>query len=338
MKTILYTAILLISVNISAQTLQYNIPEEVKNAYEYDITHLAYERIFDINSTYMDSIFIPEIVKDTIWNSFSAIFNSSLISERDSVIDIYCIHNENCWGENIQMITISIDNQTSWYNNWQNLTIETGNIYLDDLMSACNFELIDFYDDETALLKTYKYINLVALFDSLETFDGINSVLDVQSSCGHNSISYSKEADNSYFTFNMNFACGIMVCSNHYIWEFKVDDLFNVELIESQHLISDESELPLIPNCNITSIQEFDNNKQNLNFSIYPNPANEKFSISLDKKNKSEIQVLDISGKVVYQRNFSKEINISTEKFKEGIYFVKVKNNDNVIIKKLIVE
>jgi len=72
--------------------------------------------------------------------------------------------------------------------------------------------------------------------------------------------------------------------------------------------------------------------------SIYPNPAKDYFTINLDNNEKSDLKILDITGKVVYERNFSKEINISTEKFKEGIYFVKVKNNDNIIIRKIIVE
>lgn len=72
--------------------------------------------------------------------------------------------------------------------------------------------------------------------------------------------------------------------------------------------------------------------------SIYPNPAKDYFTINLDNSEKSDIKVLDITGKVIYQENFSKEIVISTEKYKKGIYFVKIKNLNNVIIRKVIVE
>lgn len=71
---------------------------------------------------------------------------------------------------------------------------------------------------------------------------------------------------------------------------------------------------------------------------MYPNPAKDYFITSLDNNEKAELKVLDITGKVVFQETFSKETNISTAKFKEGIYFLKVKNNGNVITRKFIVE
>ena len=71
---------------------------------------------------------------------------------------------------------------------------------------------------------------------------------------------------------------------------------------------------------------------------IFPNPAIDYFTVLLYNNEESDLKVLDITGKVVCQEIFSKEINISTEKFKEGLYFVKVKNNDNIIIRKIIVE
>ena len=74
------------------------------------------------------------------------------------------------------------------------------------------------------------------------------------------------------------------------------------------------------------------------NFRIFPNPTKDYLTIYLENNIESYLEILDITGKVIYKDNFLKEGRISTSGFKKGIYFVKVENNDNVIIRKIIVE
>jgi flagellar biosynthesis/type III secretory pathway chaperone len=78
--------------------------------------------------------------------------------------------------------------------------------------------------------------------------------------------------------------------------------------------------------------------------SFYPNPNNGKFdlSFSLKEKGNTIITILDVNGKMVYEKRLSdftgkyhSEIDITTQP--KGIYFVKVKQNDKVMVKKIVV-
>jgi hypothetical protein len=70
----------------------------------------------------------------------------------------------------------------------------------------------------------------------------------------------------------------------------------------------------------------------NINYSyllgVYPNPAKENVTISMDKNqaNISQVVIFDITGKVVYTNNsFSAhEVNVNTENLTNGIYLVNV--------------
>jgi len=79
-----------------------------------------------------------------------------------------------------------------------------------------------------------------------------------------------------------------------------------------------------------TSVENFDQS----NIRIYPNPANNYILIEdIDKIN--SIEIIDIFGKVVTCETNNK-IDIST--FKRGVYFIRISNENNTIIKKIIFE
>ena len=79
-----------------------------------------------------------------------------------------------------------------------------------------------------------------------------------------------------------------------------------------------------------TSVENFDQ----LNVRIYPNPANNYIFIDgIDKIN--SVELIDINGKVV-TCGANNKIDIST--FKRGMYFVRISNETNTIIKKIIFE
>ena len=69
---------------------------------------------------------------------------------------------------------------------------------------------------------------------------------------------------------------------------------------------------------------------KNDNIEIYPNPFNDNvFVFTYNGKN---IEIIDVSGKVVYYSELSNGINeFSTSHFLKGIYLIKVQNKDNSI-------
>jgi hypothetical protein len=71
-----------------------------------------------------------------------------------------------------------------------------------------------------------------------------------------------------------------------------------------------------------------------VNVSIFPNPNDGEFTIKCD--NMSRITVYNVIGNVV------KDIEVNTDNYvveglNPGVYFVNIKNNDNYIIKKVVV-
>jgi hypothetical protein len=66
---------------------------------------------------------------------------------------------------------------------------------------------------------------------------------------------------------------------------------------------------------------------------LYPNPANESFTIESGDALPSFVEVLDISGKVVY--NGTGVIQVNTQQLSTGIYLVRIYFNDEIQTKRL---
>ncbi len=84
----------------------------------------------------------------------------------------------------------------------------------------------------------------------------------------------------------------------------------------------------------ISSVRE--NNSNENNFSIYPNPVNENLTIHIPKNKMSDnkIQIFNTLGvlvKTIETKDISTEIDIST--LLNGLYFVQLKGNPNQIVK-----
>ena len=77
--------------------------------------------------------------------------------------------------------------------------------------------------------------------------------------------------------------------------------------------------------------------KENSNAKSYPNPFNNSFTIEWNSNLPSSVEILDINGRVIYKKKLLKETNthsINNCLFQKGIYFIKLyNNNDNEILK-----
>ena len=88
------------------------------------------------------------------------------------------------------------------------------------------------------------------------------------------------------------------------------------------------------------STEEFDFD----NFEMYPNPTNNELTVKLFIKNRTNLkfQIVDLRGRVVEEQNFENLGNVffRTIKFEEktsGMYFVRLINGNNVLVKRLLV-
>lgn len=82
--------------------------------------------------------------------------------------------------------------------------------------------------------------------------------------------------------------------------------------------------------------------KDNLKFSVYPNPASDQLQIALSQRSETTTySMFDVSGREVQSGTFSSASqveSISVSDLKQGIYFLKVQSGDVQGVKKLVVE
>ncbi|MEN9369643.1 MAG: hypothetical protein RI952_508 [Bacteroidota bacterium] len=77
-------------------------------------------------------------------------------------------------------------------------------------------------------------------------------------------------------------------------------------------------------------------------FEVYPNPSNGKFYVKANVKGASAIKVMDLTGRVVFQENYPTKallfttVDLSNQS--SGIYFVEVREGNNVSIQKVSVQ
>jgi hypothetical protein len=173
-RVILLLVIVVCSQRIMAQLQSNcNVPNVLRSNYDSDVKHLALKRVYDLGTTYKDSIKIPIKFQDTIWNGLAAIFNLTSLKERDSVFDNYCIHNQ--FSDYVYTdVYVHLDANYSWTQNWKTLNTSTGVLALDKLISNYGFT-VTYYSStiKYAVLTTKQTINAKPFCDSLQTFGGI---------------------------------------------------------------------------------------------------------------------------------------------------------------------
>lgn len=79
-------------------------------------------------------------------------------------------------------------------------------------------------------------------------------------------------------------------------------------------------------------------NELNSQFRLYPNPATDMLKILSDKE-MTQIQIYNTNGQIIMNTPLnSLEINIDLKKFNKGVYIVRIVNNENSSIQKLIIQ
>jgi len=78
------------------------------------------------------------------------------------------------------------------------------------------------------------------------------------------------------------------------------------------------------------------------NVNMYPNPARDAVHLELKTSDFGpvDVSVSTISGQMVLRKNFSnnQQITLNMSNQVSGIYFVKVQMNDNIAVKKLVLD
>tara|TARA_R100000951_G_scaffold86452_1_gene74156 strand:+ start:61 stop:423 length:363 start_codon:yes stop_codon:yes gene_type:complete len=75
------------------------------------------------------------------------------------------------------------------------------------------------------------------------------------------------------------------------------------------------------------------------NISIYPNPSNGKFQVNVKVEGQKTITLVDYTGKVIAQKESTQEVfNFNESHVSSGVYIVRIKTNQGVSTKKVVID
>lgn len=124
--TLLLLIVIGYCVSMAQESSHYNVNSMLYQYYDKDVKNACLEWAFQCDSTYRtDSIAIPLMIEDIIWGALAAVFNVGNMPERDSAIDMYCVH-QNPRNHLIQEIFITVDRSFEWTELWFNGELITG--------------------------------------------------------------------------------------------------------------------------------------------------------------------------------------------------------------------
>jgi hypothetical protein len=287
--------------------------------YAGDVNHLALARIFEVKSPYRDSVVIPQIVQDTIWEALSAIYNAAAIPERDSVFDVYCIHHD-ISNYLFRDISVKIDQHCPWFNNWQQLKIQTGVSGLDSLFSMYGFELDYFAMTHWAFLQTSQSLNLNALCNLLR---GYAYVIDAQPS-GYlgdgDEINYRKIGSDRYLDFKLGFGDCPAGCTGNHTYKFHVQDDCSVTFLGTVDQTIPGLPLPWPTNCRITGSRESEDIQPVVR--VYPNPATACFYLETGSMKVVRYEIRNGCGLLVDGGPIRSDLSVGVASLPQGVYYV----------------
>jgi len=328
------------------------MPPLLANEYKRDITQLAVERLFQLQSPDTALVKVPPAYVDTISEGLAAIFNATSIPERDSVFNMYCVHNLNPFAGfgMYSGLLIKVDTNFSWTSAWQNLITITGDPLLDTLLTKYNLTITHFYNwaiGNYAVLSVDSSWNLFALMDSINMVAGVLTVEQNSFVGVAGKISYSKIGDTKFYDFYFEYADCFDGCDAYRKWKFKVNLDCSVEYLgfDNWCFWDQLGTLGLCPfpapiNCNtFTTIEEI--NVQKVSALIFPNPANNIFHvqiIGLKFGDPASLEIYNIQGELIYKSIISNhKLEIDLGNNASGIYFAKIYAGQTILTKKIVI-
>jgi hypothetical protein len=295
------------------------VPPELAEAYDKDVKGLVIKRMQALNSPDQTLIEIPQIWQDSIMEGMAAIFNAPDLPERDSVFDLYCVHDRFSSPALLGFI-IGVDTNTPMADAWSTGELLTGNAILDTLLVKYNFELTNYFSFGAGVFYTDQYLNLFALADSIvSSVPGVSYGEPDYLIGGAGQIVYATdELGNRYYDFRYEWNDCFDGCDNFYTWKFLVSPQCEVEFLGT-----DEGgffgleDLPEPTNCMLTDVeQEFENTIQ---IEIFPNPVSEELFV-YGPEVLTQWRIFDNLGRLVKQGKIERS-NISVESLVPGIYW-----------------
>jgi hypothetical protein len=299
---------------------------ELVTLYTWDVRNLTLRRMWEVQSPDTALVSIPIAWQDTVMGGLAAIHNAFILPERDSVFNLYCVHDLASSGLFItKEIMVFVDTNYLWTDAWQNLITFTGNPQVDTLMTKYDLEVIEFYNfsfGNMALLATDSLWNVYALTDSLEMIPGVEYGEPNQLIGAAGRIIYNKTGNERYYTFWFQWNDCFDGCDNAHAWKFKVYEDCSVDFLGTEDWgVFGILPLPAPTDCNmLTGTTEIESTEKD--YALYPNPVEGELILTSPDEKYTQVKMYDFTGKMIVHENFIKTLRLDFSDVQSGIYLL----------------
>lgn len=91
--------------------------------------------------------------------------------------------------------------------------------------------------------------------------------------------------------------------------------------------------------CQTISVISVDELPEKTSIKVFPNPANNKFTISLDKAEETKVSVINLAGQTVSEEVFNtNNIEMNSSSWEQGIYLISIESATSRYTERLIIE
>lgn len=311
--------------------------------FDEDIQELAILDMLASNTP--DSNVISPIFsyRQDILKALAAVANTAnVLSEADSIFNIYCIHNEHQINRFVNSeILVELDPNIPWTANWINQSAPSGNAIIDSFLASHTYNPTHAFSFSTTwiTLTFDSIINTKPIIEALAGLSGINYINGVPLTGDGDHISHTKVGNMSYLDFTLGWGDCSVGCTRERTWSFSV----NLATCEVSYLgVTGDSPSSFISappdqsNCNITLSTPLVKDKTEMlpPVQIYPTPTSNLIHIVGDME---QIKIYNSIGVLVLdkQTNATTE-NIDLSHLANGIYYINIQQNQKTSTHKII--
>lgn len=322
--TLLLLFIIGSAVSMAQESSHCNVNPMLHHYYNLDVKDATLKWAFQCDSTYRtDSIAIPQMIEDSVWGALSAVFNVQNMPERDSVIDLYCVHQ---YPKNhfVQEFLIIADRSYEWTNHWFNNELMTGIPIVDSIMIKYGFEIKSVSPSvDMVVFRTEQSFNIRAVCDLLKITDGI-IYADPNISFGDGPrFTYTSSGIDRYLTFQIGWGDCMSGCIWRHIWRFKVNENCDVEYLGTLKNYDEDHPIGEPWNCNITGLDIDIKNE----ISVCPNPVKDYVQINNASSSINEFEIRSINGQIMKRGQVLGEDRIDVSDLVKGVYLIYIWND-----------
>ncbi len=316
------------------------VPPLLATEYERDIKNLTLRRMYEVKTPDTAFVEIPQQWIDTIAEGMAAIFNATSFPERDSVFNLYCVHDAFSLTplQIYQRLIITVDLSYAWTQAWQDLNSLTGYDYIDSLMVKYDLSVEDFHGwpyGNHAILQTDSLWNVYALTNLFKEAEGVIHADPDYLIGGAGAILYEKEGHNRYYEFYFEFYDCFDGCDNYRMWKFQVTDDCSVNYLGSTSWgVFGILPLPSPVNCN-TFVSTAEPKTPSEEYAIYPNPATDLLTIDIESTlTETPYTLFDQLGRQLLSGKLNgSPSTLDISSLKPGLYFLRLGQSEGTVFR-----